>query len=113
MSFGASKTPLTLIKLGGSLITDKTSPRTLRRDVLDRLAQELESSLAETPSAVVLGHGSGSFGHVAAKKHGTREGVKDRSGWQGYAAVAAAPYVWSVHRASSAARTLSCTVWVY
>jgi isopentenyl phosphate kinase len=38
----------------------------------------------------VLGHGSGSFGHVAAKKHGTRQGVIDRSGWQGFAEVAAA-----------------------
>jgi isopentenyl phosphate kinase len=39
---------------------------------------------------LVLGHGSGSFGHVAAKRHGTRDGVKDRSGWLGYAEVAAA-----------------------
>jgi isopentenyl phosphate kinase len=36
---------------------------------------------------LLLGHGSGSFGHAAAKKHGTRAGVQDADGWRGFAEV--------------------------
>ncbi len=79
------------LKLGGSLITDKTRIEHARRTIIRRLAREIKAAREARPGLqIVLGHGSGSFGHVAAKKHGTREGVKDRSGWQGYAAVAAA-----------------------
>jgi len=79
------------LKLGGSLITDKTMVEHARQSVIRRLAREIKAARAARPDLqIVLGHGSGSFGHVAAKKHGTREGVKDRSGWQGYAEVAAA-----------------------
>jgi isopentenyl phosphate kinase len=63
------------LKLGGSLITDKTRPYTPRLDVLARLAAEIADARRATPGlSLVLGHGSGSFGHTAAKKHGTREG---------------------------------------
>ncbi len=84
--------PTTLfLKLGGSLITDKTQVEHARRPIIRRLAREIRAAREARPDLqIVLGHGSGSFGHVAAKKHGTREGVKDRSGWPGYAEVAAA-----------------------
>ena len=79
------------LKLGGSLITDKTRIEHARRPIIRRLAREIKAAREARPDLqLVLGHGSGSFGHVAAKKHGTREGVKDRSGWLGYAEVAAA-----------------------
>ena len=79
------------LKLGGSLITDKTKVEHAHRAVIRRLAREIKTARKARPDLqVVLGHGSGSFGHVAAKKYSTRAGVKDRSGWQGYAAVAAA-----------------------
>ena len=79
------------LKLGGSLITDKTRIEHARRPLIRRLAREINAAREARPDLrLVLGHGSGSFGHVAAKKHGTREGVKDRSGWLGYAEVAAA-----------------------
>ncbi len=79
------------LKLGGSLITDKTKIEHAHKPVMRRLAREIKAAREARPDLqIVLGHGSGSFGHVAAKKHGTREGVKDRSGWLGYAEVAAA-----------------------
>jgi isopentenyl phosphate kinase len=79
------------LKLGGSLITDKTKVEHARKSIMRRLAREIRAAREARPDLqIVLGHGSGSFGHVAAKKHGTRDGVKDRSGWQGYAEVAAA-----------------------
>src|SRR5512139_1649626 len=84
--------PITIfLKLGGSLITDKTRIEHARRPIIRRLAREIRAAREARPDLrLVLGHGSGSFGHVAAKKHGTREGIKDRSGWPGYAEVAAA-----------------------
>ena len=79
------------LKLGGSLITDKTKVEHAHKAVIRRLAREIKAALNARPDLqLVLGHGSGSFGHVAAKKHGTRDGVQDRSGWLGYAEVAAA-----------------------
>ena len=82
---------IVFLKLGGSLITDKTRVEQARPRTIRRLAREIKAALADRSDLrLVLGHGSGSFGHVAAKKHGTREGIKDRSGWLGYAEVAAA-----------------------
>jgi isopentenyl phosphate kinase len=82
--------PTIFLKLGGSLITDKTRVEHARTRVIRRLAREVKAAREARPNVqLVLGHGSGSFGHVAAKKYGTREGVKDRSGWVGFAEVAA------------------------
>ncbi|MEM2282341.1 MAG: isopentenyl phosphate kinase [Candidatus Hadarchaeales archaeon] len=55
-----------LVKLGGSVITDKHRPFSLRRRVLYRLARELRSARAP----VVLVHGGGSFGHPLVRKYG-------------------------------------------
>src|SRR5512137_281262 len=84
--------PITIfLKLGGSLITDKTRIEHARRPIIRRLAREIKAAREACPNLqLVLGHGSGSFGHVAAKKHGTHDGVKDQAGWLGYAEVAAA-----------------------
>ena len=66
-----------LVKLGGSLITEKTDARgAVRREVLARLATEIASALPRLPERLVLGPGSGSFGHVAAREHGIAEGLR-------------------------------------
>jgi isopentenyl phosphate kinase len=79
---------LVLLKLGGSLITDKEIPRSLRLDTLHRLADEIASALQQKPSLrLIIGHGAGSFAHVSAKKHGTRNGVSTRDQWRGFAEV--------------------------
>jgi isopentenyl phosphate kinase len=60
---------LVFLKLGGSLITDKTQPYTVRIDKLKTLAEEVYRALSLTPGLrLVLGHGSGSFGHYAVKE---------------------------------------------
>ena len=52
------------LKLGGSLITDKSRPQTARLDVLERLASEIAQAYHKHPDlSLVIGHGSGSFGH--------------------------------------------------
>jgi len=79
------------LKLGGSLITDKTRPYTARREVIARLAGEVRQALDAAPDLTLLiGHGSGSFGHWAARPYGTRQGVQTPAQWHGYAEVAAA-----------------------
>jgi isopentenyl phosphate kinase len=79
------------LKLGGSLITDKSRTRTAFPDVIRRLTDEIARARSETPGLrLVLGHGSGSFGHVEAKKYGTADGVRSAEDWRGFAAVWAA-----------------------
>ena len=79
------------LKLGGSLITDKTRAYTARHEVIARLAGEVRQALDASPDLTLLvGHGSGSFGHWAASPYGTRQGVGTPAQWRGYAEVAAA-----------------------
>lgn len=86
-----SSPELIFLKLGGSLITDKTQEETLRVEVLNRLASEIREAFSGAPDLqLVLGHGSGSFGHVAANKYGTRQGVRGKVQWRGFAEVSSA-----------------------
>jgi len=62
------------VKLGGSVITDKSTYRTPRLDVLARLALEVASS----GERLALVHGAGSYGHVVAKRHELARGMDDR-----------------------------------
>ena len=79
---------LVFLKLGGSLITEKSRPQTPRQDMLKRLAQEIADALQERPAMhLLVGHGSGSFGHVSARRYGTRQGVCTPEQWQGFSVV--------------------------
>jgi len=78
-------TGLIFLKLGGSLITDKTQPYVPRLDKLNDLCREMVP--AASSLQLVLGHGSGSFGHTAASEYGTRQGVRDAQGWRGFTEV--------------------------
>ncbi len=81
--------PLTFLKLGGSLITDKRVPEAPRRGVIERVAREIADARRDRPDLrLVLGHGSGSFGHTAARRHGTRDGVRGAEQWLGFAQTA-------------------------
>jgi isopentenyl phosphate kinase len=82
---------LIFLKLGGSLITDKNTPRTPRPEALARLMDEIAAArVAQPEMRLLLGHGSGSFGHVEGKKYRTRQGVRTEAEWQGFAEVQAA-----------------------
>lgn len=70
-----------LIKLGGSLITEKSREEAPRIEVIQRLAGEIATlaTLEATRSErlLIVGHGSGSFGHVAAKRFGIAQGIRE------------------------------------
>ena len=93
---------LVFLKLGGSLITDKTKPYTPRLDVMADLAFQINMALQTRPNLrLVLGHGAGSFGHVPAREYHTRDGLPpketplthrkrdetDENYWKGFAEV--------------------------
>ena len=88
---------LVLLKLGGSVITDKNQPFTARQDVICRLGREIKHVLDDEPDLqLIIGHGSGSFGHVVAQEYHVRDGLigtteeSRREGWRGYVETAAA-----------------------
>jgi isopentenyl phosphate kinase len=83
---------LVLLKLGGSVITDKTQPFTARLDVIERLATEINNALTDRGDdlRLIIGHGAGSFGHEVAAKYQTHKGAIAPNSWLGFAEVAAA-----------------------
>ena len=79
---------LRLLKLGGSLITDKSRPHTPRLETITRLALEIAQVWnGNLSQSLLIGHGSGSFGHFPARKYGTRQGVHTLEEWQGFVEV--------------------------
>lgn len=56
---------LYILKLGGSLLTDKQKPESIRYEVLNRVTQEI----IDADEKLILIHGGGSFGHPLAKKY--------------------------------------------
>lgn len=81
-------TELVFLKLGGSLITDKATPHTANHAAIADLAAQTRAALDDHPSLqLLLGHGSGSFGHVPARRFGTRRGVSTPEEWRGFAEV--------------------------
>jgi isopentenyl phosphate kinase len=82
---------VTLLKLGGSLITDKNNKATFRQDVMARVASEIREALNNQPDMrLIIGHGSGSFGHFEAKQYNTIAGVHSKEDWVGFTKVATA-----------------------
>ena len=80
---------LVFVKLGGSLITDKRRFETARHGVIERLAEEIRRALEARPSLqLVLGHGSGSYGHFVAERYKVHEG--NLRNWRGYSETAVA-----------------------
>jgi isopentenyl phosphate kinase len=59
-----------IIKLGGSVITDKTKECYFKKKVMDNLAKNIKKANKE----VIIIHGAGSFGHISAKKYRLNEG---------------------------------------
>ena len=62
-----------IIKIGGSIITDKGNYRTLRKDQLSLLSKEL----AKWDRNCIIVHGAGSFGHTIANQYSIHKGFTD------------------------------------
>ncbi|MFQ3283847.1 MAG: isopentenyl phosphate kinase [Natronomonas sp.] len=71
----AGRDTTTVLKLGGSVVTEKNTPETVDTEALGRAAE----AVAAIPGRVVVVHGGGSFGHHHAAEHGvsSTEGTHD------------------------------------
>jgi len=76
---------VTVLKLGGSVVTDKTAAETIDEAALSRASTSIGAAIREEgKSDLVLVHGGGSFGHHNADAHG----VSDETGSHDVDAVA-------------------------
>ncbi len=71
-----SKPALIILKIGGSVITDRNQDRPiLVRSRLMRISQEISSARLPSGSRLLLIHGAGSFGHPIVRRTGIHEGI--------------------------------------
>ncbi|UCC58794.1 MAG: isopentenyl phosphate kinase family protein [Candidatus Bathyarchaeum sp.] len=70
-----------VLKLGGSVITNKKKPSTPNLRAIERLANEISQAKI---SSLILVHGGGSFGHPVAERYSLAEGFRDRSQVMGF-----------------------------
>ena len=73
---------LTILKLGGSVITKKNEPFICASKTIRRLAREIAESNIKS---LIIVHGGGSFGHPIAKEYSIKRGYKDSSQLYGLA----------------------------
>jgi isopentenyl phosphate kinase len=78
---------IVLVKIGGSLITDKNKPFSLKKKALKTIAKEIKKAQS-SGKALIVGHGAGSFAHVPAKKYQTHKGIINDRSIRGIAEVA-------------------------
>jgi isopentenyl phosphate kinase len=71
----------TVLKIGGSVITNKKKPMTPNLRAIERLANEISRAKV---SSLILVHGGGSFGHPVAERYGIAEGFRDPSQIRGF-----------------------------
>lgn len=67
--------PVILVKLGGSVITNKEGLKQADVPKIEQLADEIHRFRRDDRKLMIVGHGAGSFGHPQARKYGTIDGV--------------------------------------
>ncbi len=71
----------TVLKVGGSVITDKSKELQVRMEAINRLAEEIQEANIHR---LIIIHGGGSFGHPPAERHSIAEGFKDETQKAGF-----------------------------
>jgi isopentenyl phosphate kinase len=69
-----------IIKLGGSVITDKSKEYFFKEEVMNKLSKDIKAANKD----IILVHGAGSFGHIPAKKYMLNQGYKKKEQLQGF-----------------------------
>lgn len=65
-----------ILKVGGSVITDKKSELAARTEEINRLADEIQKANVDN---LIIVHGGGSFGHPLAQRYAIKDGLKEDS----------------------------------
>ncbi|UCE04850.1 MAG: hypothetical protein JSW07_14660 [bacterium] len=73
-----------IVKIGGSFITDKNQPESLKEDRVRKIAGEIAEVVKTGKISLILAHGAGSYGHIAAKKYEAQSGRHPQFGWQAF-----------------------------
>lgn len=73
-----------IVKIGGSFITDKNQPESLKEDRVRKIAREIATAVQSGKISLVLSHGAGSYGHIAAKQYQAQQGSHLHFGWQAF-----------------------------
>ena len=69
---------LIILKIGGSIITDKSSKKPkVNKKNLERISKEISESYSPEKFKLVLIHGAGSYGHQIVNRTGIDKGIKD------------------------------------
>ncbi len=77
-----------LLKLGGSLITDKTKPFTVRLKVIRNLARQIAGALKDDKNIqLIIGNGAGSFAHYPATNYKMIGKLKNENQKMGFSVV--------------------------
>ncbi|MBE0516360.1 MAG: isopentenyl phosphate kinase family protein [Methanophagales archaeon] len=77
---------LIFVKLGGSLITEKSAPSTITYDAIRRIVKELKEAIERDQAlSLLIGHGGGSFPHPIAQSFRTSEGFIQDTSVRGFA----------------------------
>jgi isopentenyl phosphate kinase len=71
-----------ILKIGGSVITNKSAELEARMDIISSIADQIREA---NPKNLVIVHGGGSFGHPLAQRYAIRDGFKDESQITGFA----------------------------
>lgn len=88
MEINMKQKRIVILKLGGSLITDKTTPYTPHIDIIHNLALQIKQALDEDPHLqLIIGNGSGSFAHYPASEYAMVEGIKSEEQKMGFCLV--------------------------
>ena len=74
-----SKDKIDIIKIGGSVITDKLSYKKINSDTLISISEVI----AKWGQKCIIVHGAGSFGHILADKHSITSGYTEFSQLEG------------------------------
>lgn len=77
---------LILVKMGGSVITDKSKPFTARIDVIKKLVKKIKG-FKDDNTDLIIGHGQGSYAHIPALKYQTHLGIVNSKSILGFAEV--------------------------
>ncbi|MHA1720701.1 MAG: isopentenyl phosphate kinase [Promethearchaeota archaeon] len=70
------KKPVIIIKLGGSILTDKNKPYSFKKEVFQNLISDISKHYhsSNSPKLIIV-HGAGSFGHPIAKNYSIQKGL--------------------------------------
>jgi len=78
---------LIILKIGGSVITEKSSISRAKEAEIDRISNEIGSFKKDSDSQIILVHGAGSFGHPQAMKYRLSQGFDAQGAYLTHASV--------------------------